>query len=100
METTVAAIEEIAGHVHRLVEQSARIVAQIEHEAVELAARLALHRVDRLHEFLLRLLREGGDADIADMSRLELRFHRGDVDDRARQGDVERLRVVRADGDA
>ena len=85
-----AAIEEIAGDAHRGVEQTAGIVAQIEHEAVEAAAGFALHLVERIDELALRLLGEGADANIADATGLEMRLDRGDTDDRAGQRHVER----------
>ena len=44
----LALVDEGVGHRHRLVEQAAGIVAQVEHDAGQLVADLALQLLDRL----------------------------------------------------
>ena len=68
----LALVEEVVRDLHRLVEQPARVVAQVEDDALEVAARPAgacvLHGAAQPG---LGLLVEGGEADIADVAALQ-----------------------------
>ena len=89
-----AAVEKNAGDIDRSVEQPAGVVAQIEDEAVQPALRPRLHPVDRTGELGRGVLGEGGNAGIADVVRLEVRFDRDDADHVARQRHIERAAVI------
>src|SRR5208282_1506041 len=85
------AVEKIVRNLHRLVQQSARIVAQVEHNSLELAVVLRFELVDRLLDALARVLLEGGDADIAVAAVKHLRLDRLNLDDVARERHREQL---------
>jgi hypothetical protein len=67
----LALVEEVVGHLHRLVEQPARVVAQVEHQAAQVPARLLAQLLHGAAQRGLGLLVEGGQADIADVAALE-----------------------------
>ena len=69
----LALLQERVGDGDRLIEQSARIVAQIDDEALELVAGLGGEVGDRLFQALGGLLVELGDADKADVVAFEAR---------------------------
>src|SRR5690606_12204760 len=86
------AIEERIGYRHGFLEQAARIVAQIDDEALQLVgADLAGEVADLALQALGGLLVEGGDADIADVIALDTGAHRAHADVVARERDFERL---------
>ncbi len=60
-----AGVEEHVGDLHRLGEQPARIVAQVEHEAFELAGVLVRELATRLLEVVVGALLELRDAQVA-----------------------------------
>src|SRR5262249_51949693 len=62
-----AAVEEGVGHGHGLIEQAARVVAQVDDDAGQAVAELGLEVADRVFQHVGRLLVEGGDADHADI---------------------------------
>src|SRR5262249_17796599 len=62
-----ALIEECVRNVDRLIKQPARIVAQVDHDAFELAADLRLRLIDRTFQTVFGLLVERCDADIGDI---------------------------------
>ena len=63
----LALVEEVVRHRDRLVEQTAGVVPQVEHDAGELVARLGLKRFHRRPDAAIGLFVEAGDADIADV---------------------------------
>src|SRR5690349_6746003 len=74
----LAAIEERVRHRDRLIEQAARVVAQVEDDALELLAELLLARllrqlVDLLAQAFGGLFVELRDADVGDVLALEPR---------------------------
>ena len=75
----------------RLVEQAARIVAQIDDKALELVAGLGREVGDRLLQAVGGLLVELGDADVADIVAFDARAHRAHADDVARDRHLDRL---------
>ena len=79
------AVEKIVRNLHRLVQQSARIVAQVEHDSLELAVVLRFELVDRLLHSLARVLLEGGDADVSVAAVERLRLDRLNLDHVARE---------------
>jgi hypothetical protein len=87
----LALLQERIGDRYRLIEQSARIVAQVDNEALELVAGLGGEVGDRFLEALGGLLVELGDADKADVVAFEARAHRAHLDPRAGDGDLDRL---------
>jgi hypothetical protein len=87
----LALLQERIGDRYRLIEQSARIVAQVDNEALELVAGLGGEVGDRFLEALGGLLVEGGDADKADGVAFEARTHRAHLDARAGDGNLDRL---------
>ena len=93
-----ATVKEAVGNRDRHVQQSARIVAEVEDVTLGLAAHGGAEVVHRLLEAFLRLLGEGGDADIADVVALDIVFHRLDADAVARQFLVEGLAALALDG--
>jgi hypothetical protein len=94
----LALVEEGVGHGDCLVEQAAGVVAQVEHQTLQLVAGLRLDLGDGLFEAGRGLLAEAGDPDVADVA-VQARAHRLDLDDRPGQGDVERLGVGALDGE-
>ena len=88
----LAALEEEIDHLDRLFEQPARVVAEIEDQALQPSAYLGAELLHRALDPAQRLLAEGDDADIADIA-LGARAHRLDLDHGARDGDVEGLAV-------
>ncbi len=88
----LARFEEGVGDRHRLVEQPARIVAQVEHIALHVvrAAHLLLHLQDALLQVLEGLLGELGHAQHAHIA-LDPALGRGDLDVGAGDHDVEGL---------
>src|SRR6185312_16180070 len=91
----LALVEEGVDHGNRLVEQAARVVAQVEDVALELGPGLLLDLLDRVGHARGRLLGERGDADVADVA-LEAEAGRLHLDGLAGQGDVERILHVGA----
>ena len=94
----LAAIEEGVRHLDRLIEQPARVVAEIENQALDVVADLVLHFLHGALDAGRSLLAERGDANIADVA-LGARAHRLDLDHRARDGHVERLAPGAPDGE-
>ena len=93
----LAALEEGVGDGHRLVEQAAGIVAQIENVALELVARhFLLELLHRGLQAIVGLLVELRDPDIADVVAFLARANRLDLDDRARELDLELLLFLAA----
>src|SRR5262249_60991029 len=87
-----AALQERVGHGDRLIEQAAGIVAQIEHEALELLRRDLRAEVGQgLLEALRGLLVELGDADVADLAAFVVGAHGAHADDVADDRDLDRL---------
>ena len=87
----LALVEKRVRHRDRLIEQAARIVAQIEDHPDQLVAGLLLQVLHRVVEADIGLLVEGRDPDIADIVALEMGADRLDLDRRAGQLDVEGL---------
>src|SRR5262245_3943519 len=87
----LALLQERIGDRDRLIEQSARIVAQVDDEALELVAGLGGEVGDRLLQVCGGLLTELGDADKADVVPFEARAHRAHLDARAGDGDLDGL---------
>src|SRR5208282_3797819 len=85
------AVEKIVRNLYRLVQQSARIVAQVEHYSLELAVLLRFEPVNRLLHPLARVLLEGGDADVSVAAVERLRLDRLNLDDVARERHREQL---------
>src|SRR4030095_6961907 len=81
----LALVHEIVADGNRLVEQPARIVAQVEHQALHLALGRFLELGDGLLEAAVGLFAEARDADVADVAVLQLPAHRLDRDDGALQ---------------
>src|SRR6202042_1856260 len=64
-----AAVEKRAGHPHRLIQQAARIVAQIDNVALDLLPRnLRPQRLDRGFELVGHPAVELGDPDVSDVA--------------------------------
>src|SRR5260370_10895119 len=74
----LALVEEIVADGDRLVEQPARIVAQVEDDAGELVAGLALQRLYGAFEPVAGALAEIGDSDIADVAPPHVGLYRLD----------------------
>src|ERR1700704_4022757 len=88
----LAALQEGVGDRDRLIQQPARIVAQIDDIALELLGRNLRRDVgDRLLEAVGGLLVERRDADVTDVFALDLRAHRAHPDDVAHDRHLERL---------
>ena len=88
----LAALEKRVRHRDRLIEQAARIVAQIEDVALQLVlAHLRGNVGDRLLQSFRGLLVELADAHEADVVALDARAHRSHADDVARDRDLDRL---------
>ena len=83
-----AILQEVVGHGDRLIEQSARVVAQVDDVALEILADRLLGLVDRLDEVGVRLLVEGRHLDVGDVA-LVVRLHWVDADDVAHHLHVE-----------
>jgi hypothetical protein len=81
-------IQESVRNRDRLVEQAARIVAQVQDIALQRPAGLVLQLLDRLFEPRRGLLVERGDPQVADFS-LQSAAHRLHGDDGACNGDIE-----------
>src|SRR5215204_7058843 len=87
----LAPLQERVRYRDRLIEQTARIVAQIDDEALQLVRRdLGLQIGDRLLQVLGGLLVDLGDADVADVV-LRPRAHGPHADDVARDRYLDRL---------
>ncbi len=86
----LALVEKGVGNRDGLVEQTARIVAQVDDDADHGVADLFLQRVQLTLEFLFGLLTELVDADVGDIA-LEVAADRADLDDRTGDRDVEIL---------
>src|SRR6266446_3408306 len=87
----LAPLQEGVGDRDRLIEQSARIVAQVDDEALELVAGLGGEVGDHLLQVLRRLLVELRDADKPDIVAFEPRTHGTHLDARAGDGNLDRL---------
>ncbi|MCW0462846.1 hypothetical protein NB717_003914 [Xanthomonas sacchari] len=94
-----ALVEHVVGHLHRRGQQAARIAAQVQHQAAQLAAGLRLQLLQLLVEIGAGVGLEGADADIA-VARFEhAAAHAGHADGLPGQGHVERLGdLVAGDG--
>ena len=90
VEHDFAAVEEVVRHRDGLVEEAARIVAQVKHDALEILAELVLELDHRRLDAVVGLLAERGDADVADVVE-GLRAHRLNLDGGALQAHLERL---------
>ena len=93
----LALVDEGVRNRHGLLQQAARVVAEIEHVAQQLVAGLLLQRLERVDETHIGLLVEAGDPDIADVGALEVRLHRLDLDVGAGELHVEGLAALAAD---
>src|SRR5262249_38254032 len=78
-------------HRDRLVEQAARVVAQIEDVALHLVGVALAELADRLLELVADLGVELADADVADVVALLAPAHRAHLDGLARERELERL---------
>src|SRR5690606_25634311 len=87
----LALVQEGIRHRDRLVEQAARIVAQVDDVALQLGAHLALQLVDRGDEVLRGVLVERRNAQIAELA-LAARTHHAGLDDGAGDLHVEGFR--------
>ena len=86
-----AALQESVGDVDRLIEQTARIEAQVEHIALELVGRnFRLDLLDRLLQVVIGLFGEGDDAEIADIA-FDARLDGANGDDVADDRQFDRL---------
>ena len=94
----LAALQEGIGDGDGLVQQSARVVAQVEDETDQLVAQLLLDLGHRGFNARCRLLGEAGDPDIADAAVLDAVAHRLDPDDVTRDRDLEGFLVATLDG--
>ena len=94
----LALFEKGVGDSHRLIEQAAGVVTQIEDDADQLVVGLLLQILHRIVEADIGLLVERGDTDIADVVAFEMRADRLDLDNRAGQLDVERFLAFAAYG--
>src|SRR2546426_7998385 len=90
-----ARVEEEVGHLDRLGEEAARIVAQVEDQALE-PARLLVEALERPLEVVVGALLELRHAHVAVALVEHLRLDALDLDDLARQRDVEELGHVLA----
>src|SRR6185436_2470765 len=79
-----AAAQKIVRHRDSLIEQPARIVSQIDHISAQAGANLLFQGGDGILQAAIRLLREGPDANIANVA-LAFELHAFDADDGARQ---------------
>ena len=86
----LARIEQIVRNRNRLIQKPARIVAQIEHIALERRPDLLLQVAHRLLQARIGLFVEAGQADIGDIA-FAPPFHAVDLHDGAGQGEVERF---------
>src|SRR6185312_16856176 len=68
----LAVVEEVVADRDRLVEEAARVVAQVEDDAGKLVAGLAPERLDGGLERVAGALAEIGDADIADVAAFHM----------------------------
>src|SRR5262245_17963116 len=93
----LALLEEGIRHRNGLVEQAARVVAQVDDEALQLVARLVHHLVDRAPHAFGGLFVELADADIGDVVAFHAVAHRTHPDDVARDRDLDRLFGALAD---
>ena len=92
----LALVEEGVADADRLIEQAARIVAQIEHIALELVvADILLQAVEGVAQILGRLLVELRDLDVADIVLLA-ELHALHLDDLARELQLERILAILA----
>src|SRR5208282_2697278 len=80
-----------------LVEQPARIVAQVEDHSEDLVAGLLLEVLHRVVEADVGLLVEGRDPDVSDIVAFEMRAYGLDFDCRPNQLDVERVAPLSPD---
>src|ERR1700693_4738829 len=91
VETISARSKKVAGNGHRLFQQAAGVIAQVDDVAFQLVTDLVLHVADFPLQAFSGLLVEGGDADIADIVAFDMRAHRADADVVAHQRDVDRV---------
>src|SRR5262249_3483786 len=87
----LALLQERIGDRNRLVEQSARVVAQVDDEALELVAGLGGEIGDRLLQVFRGLLVELRDTDKPDVVAFKPRTHGAHLDARAGNGHFDRL---------
>src|SRR5262245_50826482 len=87
----LALLQERIGDRDRLIEQSARIIAQVDDEALELATGLRGEVGERLLQVLGGLLAELGDADKADVVPFETRAYGTHLDAGTGDGYLDRL---------
>ena len=86
----LAAVEEVVGNVDRLVEQAARVGAQVDDIAERMAAGRLVDRDQRRLGLLGDVAGEGVDVDVAD-AVLDLPLHRTKLDPLAGHADIDRL---------
>ncbi len=91
----VALLEEVVGHLHGGGQQSTRVAAQIQHQALELATGLLLQLLHVLLEVRPGVGLEGAQADVAIARLQQAAAHAGHADGLAGEADVERLRLAR-----
>ena len=88
----LAALQERIGDRDRLVEQPAGVVAQVDHEALELLRRDLRGEIgQRLLQAVGGLLVELRDADVADLAAFDAGAHRAHADDVAHDRNIDRL---------
>ena len=80
-----------------MVEQPARVVAQVENHPDELVARLLLEALHRVVEAGIGLLIEGRYPDVTDIVALEMGAHRLYSDRRSDQLDIEGIAPLAPD---
>ncbi len=92
----VALVEQVVGHLHGGSQKAARVAAQIQHQALELATGLLLQLLQVLLEVRPGVGLEGAQADVAVARLQQAAAHAGHADGLAGEADVERLRLARA----
>src|SRR5690606_26838337 len=93
-----AAIEEGVGDFDRLIEQTARIVTQIDNDAAQTSARIATHGADRILQHVAGALVKGGNTDDANIA-VDARRYGAHVDDLALQRHVKGIGPFARDRD-
>ncbi len=86
-----APVEEQVGHRDSLVEQAARVVAQIKHCTIQMPTGLFFQRIDIRLEQLASAFLELGDAQIGIARSHEIALHGLHLDDVAHDPDLQRL---------
>ncbi len=89
-------VKENVGHFNRLVEQTARVVPQIQDEPAHPLADRLFERHHRRRHLFADAFRKAGDPQISDIA-LGPPAHGGDIDDRPRDRNVERFVFAASD---